>query len=35
MKCEVCYINEAVKETAYILSKAVLVNVCQACDEDL
>ena len=35
MKCEVCYKNEAIKETAYILSKVVLVNVCQACNEDL
>ena len=42
MKCEVCHKNEAIKETAYaaggqssILSKVVLVNVCQACNEDL
>ena len=35
MKCEVCHKNEAIKETAYILSKVVLVNVCQACNEEL
>ena len=35
MKCEVCHKNEAIKETAYILSKVVLVGVCSACKEDI